>query len=336
MFELVFRRISVTVPTLIAMTFILFCMIKAVPGDPAQLILGERASPEALAQVRQELGLDKPFITQYLVYIENLFIEGDFGRSIKTDEKIITIISQKLPATIELALGAILIATLLGIPVGILASLKPGSLFDFSAMFGAVLGVSMPVFWLGLLLMLFFGLELGWFPISGRLSVDFFYEPTTGFLLFDSLVHEKDTEMFKNALSHLVLPAVTLATIPLAFLARMTRSSMLESLSQDYIRTAKAKGLSPFSIYCKHALRNASLPIITVTGLQFGTLLGGAMITETIFSWPGMGRWILDSVSARDFPAIQAGVLVIATCFIVINLLVDIGYRFLDPRLQQK
>ena len=335
MIWIIFKRLTVTVPTIFALTVILFAMIKAVPGDPAQIMLGDRASPEALEAVRKDLGLDQPYWTQYGNFIKRLIVDGDLGRSIRSDEKIASIIQAKLPATVELALGAMIVACLLGIPIGMIAAFKPGSIFDFSAMFGAVVGVSMPVFWLGLLLMLFFGLELGLFPISGRLSVDYFYESTTGFLLFDSLFYERDFEMFKDALAHLVLPSITLGTIPMAFLARMTRSSMLECLSQDYIRTARSKGLSMISIYGKHALKNASLPIVTVAGLQFGTLLGGAMITETIFSWPGMGRWILDSVSARDFPAIEAGVLVIALCFILINLLVDLGYMAIDPRVRK-
>lgn len=335
MFETIAKRIILTVPTLVALTFILFSMIKLVPGDPAQIMLGDKASPEALAEVRASLGLDKPFLTQYGIYMKKLVLEGDLGRSIKSDDEISSIVAEKLPATIELATLAMLIATFVGIPLGILASYKPGSVFDFSVMIGAVTGLSMPVFWLGLMLMLLFGLELSLLPISGRLSVDYYYEHVTGFLLLDSLFFEKDWDMFLDALSHLILPAVTLATIPIAFLARMTRSSMLDSLSEDYIRTAKAKGLSSGSVFIKHALKNASLPIITVLGLQFGTLLGGAMITETIFSWPGMGRWVLESVEARDFPAIVAGVLVIASCFIVINLTVDIAYRLLDPRVRE-
>lgn len=336
MLDLILKRLAVTVPTLLALTFILFSMVKAVPGDPAQLLLGDRASAESLKAIRAELGLDKPFLVQYGIYMKKLILERDLGRSIKSEEKISEIIAAKLPATFELAVGAMIIACFVGIPIGMLASYKPGSVIDFSVMAGAVTGLSMPVFWLGLLLMLFFGLELGWFPISGRLAVDYYYEQRSGFLLFDSLFYEHDFEMFKSALSHLALPALTLATIPTAFLARMTRSSMLESLSQDYIRTAKSKGLSFAAIYGKHAFKNASLPIVTVLGLQFGTLLGGAMITETIFSWPGMGRWILESVSARDFPAIVGGVMVVASCFIFINLIVDIGYKFIDPRMRQE
>lgn len=335
MLEIILKRIAATIPTLLALTFILFCMVKAVPGDPALLLLGDHASPEALTEIRKELGLDKPFLTQYKIFLQNLIFEGDLGRSIRSQQEVTAIIAEKLPATIELALGAMLVAILIGIPIGMIAAYKPGSIFDFTAMMGAVVGVSMPVFWLGLILMLFLGLEMQWFPISGRIGIDYYYEPATGFILFDSLFIERDFEMFKNAVSHLVLPSLTLGTIPMAFLARMTRSSMLEALSQDYIRTAKAKGLSFWSVYVKHGFKNASIPIITVTGLQFGTLLGGAMITETIFSWPGMGRWILDSVSARDFPAIEGGVLVIATCFIAINLIVDLTYKVVDPRARQ-
>lgn len=330
----VLKRILVSIPTLIALTIALFLMIKAIPGDPAQLLLGDKATPESLAEIREELGLNKPLPVQYGIYLYKLALEGDMGRSITTQEPIVDIILDKFPATFELAIMAMMFATLIGIPMGLAAAIKPGSILDFSSMSFAVFGVSMPVFWLGLILMWFFGMQLDWFPISGRLGIDFYYEKTTGFLLYDSLFVEQDKEMFFSAFKHLILPALTLGTIPMAFLARITRSSMLEVSKQDYIRTAKAKGAGFVRIYLAHTLKNASIPIITILGLQFGSLLAGAMITETIFSWPGMGRWILDSVSARDIPAIEGGVLVVAVSFVIINLFVDILYRIFDPRIR--
>lgn len=333
-FTTLLKRILIAIPTLIALTMILFFMVKQIPGDPAQLLLGDKANKESLESLRKEMGLDKPLAQQYFIYVKNLVVNQDMGRSITTSEPNIDIVKNKFPATFELASLAILFAVLIGLPAGLIASAKSGSLFDLGFMSMGVFGVSMPVFWLGLILMWTFGLTLEWLPISGRLSIDYYYEPTTGFLLYDSLFVEKDFNMFIDAFKHLILPAITLGTIPMAFIARMTRSSMLEASKADYIRTAKAKGLSRFKIYIIHTLKNAIIPVITVMGLQFGTLLGGAMITETIFSWPGMGTWILNSVNARDLPAIQSGVMVIAISFILINLIVDLLYRLFDPRIR--
>jgi peptide/nickel transport system permease protein len=330
----IFKRLLSAVPTLLALTIALFLMVKAIPGDPAQLLLGDKATRESLAAIRIELGLDKPLPVQYGIYMKNLLVNFDLGRSVRSQESVLDVIKEKFPATIELSTAAILFAIVIGIPMGLLAASKPGSVLDFSSMTAAVFGVSMPVFWLGLILMWIFGLYLDWLPISGRVAIDYYYEPTTGFLLFDSLVVNHDYAMFWSAVRHLILPAITLGTIPMAFLARMTRSSMLEVLQQDYIRTSKAKGTAFWKIYFVHALKNASIPITTILGLQFGALLAGAMITETIFSWPGMGTWILSSVSARDVPAIEGGVLTVAAAFVLINLLVDVMYRLFDPRIR--
>lgn len=331
---IVFKRLVSTLPTLLALTIALFLMVKAIPGDPAQLLLGDKATPESLQAIREELGLNKSWPAQYGIYIKNLVVDFDMGKSFRSQEAVLDVITEKFPATIELAIGAMLFAIGIGIPMGLMAASKPGSLVDFGSMTTAVFGVSMPVFWLGLILMWIFGLYLEWLPISGRLGIDFYYEPTTGFLLYDSLFVDGDLAMFKSAIQHLVLPSVTLGTIPMAFLARMTRSAMLEVLQQDYIRTSKAKGSAFWKIYFVHALRNAAIPIITILGLQFGTLLAGAMITETIFSWPGMGTWILSSVEARDIPAIEGGVLAVASAFVIINLVVDLLYRVVDPRIR--
>ncbi|MDD1418879.1 ABC transporter permease [Dolichospermum sp. ST_sed1] len=334
MFVIIIKRLFTTIPTLLALTIALFLMVKAIPGDPAQLMLGDKATAESLAEMREEMGLNKPVLTQYGIYLYKLIVEGDMGRSITTQEPVFEIILDKFPATIELALAAILCAIFIGIPMGLAAAVKPGSMLDFTSMSFAVFGVSMPVFWLGLILMWIFGMQLEWLPISGRLSIDFYYTKTTGFLLFDSLFIDKDMEMFWSAVHHLILPAITLGTIPMAYLARITRSSMLEISQQDYIRTAKAKGATFLQVYLKHTLKNAAIPIITILGLQFGALLAGAMITETIFSWPGMGRWILESVGARDIPSIEGGVLIVAIAFVMINLVVDLLYRIVDPRIR--
>jgi peptide/nickel transport system permease protein len=228
---------------------------------------------------------------------------------------------------------AMVFAIIIGIPTGLVAAIRPASIVDFSSMSIAMVGVSMPIFWLALVLTWVFGLELGWFPISGRLSIDFYYEPVTGFVFIDSIL-AKDWAMLGDALWHIVLPAIALGTIPMAFLARITRASMLEVIKQDYVRTAKAKGVAMWLVYTKHALKNAFIPILTVLGLQFGLLLGGAIITETIFAWPGIGSWLLESVTSRDYPALIGGVLVVAIAFVLVNLVTDLLYRVFDPRMR--
>lgn len=328
-----FKRIVIAIPTLLILTFFLFLLIKAIPGDPAQMLLGDRGSAEALNKLREQMGLNKPLIVQYLNYITKIILEGDFGLSMVNDEPISQILAEKFPATFELGAAAMLLATLIGIPAGLIAARFLASFVDIATMTTAIVGVSMPVFWLGLIFMWLFGVHFGWLPLSGRMGIEFEYEPYSGFLLFDSLFIHHDFELFLSGLKHIILPALTLATIPMAFLARMTRNTMLEVIRSDYIRTARAKGLSTASIYLKHALKNASLPITTMFGLQFGTLMGGAAITETIFAWPGIGRWILDSVSARDMTALEGGVIIAATAIVAINTLVDITYHLLDPRV---
>lgn len=327
------KRLAVAIPTLLALTLVVFLMVKAVPGDPAQVLLGEHANAQSLADLRHEMGLDRPLYVQYGLFIEKLVLEGDLGKSLATQERITEVIAHKFPATCELALAAMLFAILIGIPTGLIAAIWPASLLDFGSMSLATVGVSMPIFWLALVLTWVFGLELGWFPLSGRMSVEFYYEPVTGFVFLDSLI-ARDAAMLRDALWHVVLPGIALGTIPMAFLARITRASMLEVVQQDYIRTAKAKGLAIHLVYIKHALKNAFIPILTVLGLQFGGLLGGAIITETIFSWPGIGSWLLESVTARDFTALEGGVLVTASAFVLVNLLVDLLYGAFDPRMR--
>lgn len=323
----------VTVPTLLGLTLLVFMMVKSIPGDPAQLLLGDKATPDALIEVRKQMGLDQPLPVQYGIFIKNL-AAGDLGRSAISGRSINEILFEKFPATIELSIAAMIFAVLVGVPLGYFAALRAGTWFDFASMAGAVAGVSLPVFWLGLLLVWFFGVQFDLLPISGRLAIEFVdFEGKTGFMLLDAIL-QGNWEVFQSAFSHLILPAITLGTIPMSFLARMTRASLMEVLNQDYVRTAFSKGLANHDVYGRHAFKNAMIPILTIAGLQFGLLLGGAMITETIFSWPGVGSWLLDALHSRDVPAIEGGVLTVACAFVVVNLFVDLLYRSLDPRVR--
>lgn len=332
----ILKRLLSLLPVLLGITLLVFCFLHLIPGDPAVVLLGERATPEQIAALREQLGLNQPLPIQYLIFLGNL-LRFDLGNSIISGIPIAAELRSRFPATLELSLGAMLVALILGIPAGILAAVRKNSWLDNLLMSGSLLGVSLPVYWLGLLLIYLFAVNLQWLPPSGRISVDvgFRFQPLTGFYLLDALLR-LDGGALKDVLAHLVLPALALGTIPLAILARITRSAMLESLAQDYIRTAKAKGVPAVGIILRHALKNALLPISTIIGLQFGTLLGGAILTETIFSWPGIGSWIYDGILDRDYPVVQGGVVFVAIVFVLINLIVDISYAFFDPRIQHK
>jgi peptide/nickel transport system permease protein len=330
----IFRRLLNLIPVLFGITLLVFIFLHLIPGDPAVALLGDRASPDQVEALRERLGLNQPLPVQYFAFLGNL-LRLDFGTSIISGVPIIEEISIRWPATFELSLAAMLIAVILGIPVGVLAAVRKNSAVDNLAMSGSLVGVSIPVYWLGLLLVYIFAVNVSWLPPSGRLSIDagFSFQPITGFYVLDALL-QLDFQALQDVLSHLVLPAITLSTIPLAILARITRSAMLEVLSQDYIRTARAKGQLERWVIFKHALKNALLPVVTIIGLQFGTLLGGAILTETIFSWPGIGSWIYEGILARDYPVVQGGVFFVAIAFVLINLLVDLSYALLDPRIQ--
>lgn len=336
MWSYVLRRLLGLVPVLFGITLLVFLFLQLIPGDPAQAILGERGTPEQLAALREKLGLNKPLYVQYLTFVRNV-LTGDLGTSAVSTIPVAEELKRRWPATFELALAATLVAVVLGIPVGILAAVRKNSLLDTFSMSLSLVGVSMPVFWLGLLLVYLFAVNLHWLPTGGRLSTDLAidFRPITGFLVLDGMLALKP-EVLMDALRHLILPALTLGTIPLAILTRITRSAMLEVLSQDYVRTARAKGLAERQVILKHALKNALLPVVTLVGLQFGTLLGGAILTETIFSWPGIGSYIYEGILNRDYPVVQAGVLVVATVFVLVNLLVDLSYALLDPRIQYR
>ena len=334
MLAYIIRRIFILVPTLLGVSLIVFFMLRLTPGDPAELMLGERATEESLHQIREHLGLNEPLHVQYGMFMKRL-MKGDLGETIFTRQKVWTEIKHRFPATLELSICALFISCFVGIILGIVSATKQYSVFDYLSMLGALTGVSMPIFWLGLVLMLIFSVNLGWLPISGRLSVLIDLEVVTNFYVLDSII-TKNWVALKDSIWHLIMPAVTLSTIPTAIIARMTRSSMLEVLKQDYIKTAMAKGLSKFKVVYKHALRNALIPVVTTIGLQFGVLLSGAILTETIFAWPGVGKWMYEAVMQRDYMVIQGGTLVIATIFIVINLFVDLLYAVINPKISIK
>jgi dipeptide transport system permease protein len=334
MLRFLLTRISLIIPTFIGVTLLTFAMIRLIPGDPILLMAGERGmDEERYQQARAELGLDKPILVQYGIYLVDM-ARGNFGTSIITREPVLKEFLTLFPATIELSMTAIMIAVLIGLPAGIIAAVRRNSIFDHAVMGLSLTGYSMPIFWWGLLLILLFSVNLGWTPVSGRMSVQFFIEPVTGFVLIDSWL-AGDWKALQSALRHLILPAIVLATVPLAVIGRMTRSSMLEVLNEDYIRTARAKGLAPLRVVGLHALRNALIPVITVIGLAVGSLLGGAILTETIFSWPGVGKWLIESIRRRDYPVVQGGVLLSATIVIMVNLTVDLLYGLINPRIRK-
>lgn len=333
MFRLVARRCVSIVPTLLVVSMLMFLLARLAPGDPAVLLLGERVTPQALAKLRQEMWLNDPLVVQYTRYLGNA-LRGDFGVSLRTREPVVRELAERFPATLELALASMVWSTIAGVLIGIAAALRPGAWFDVLSRTGAVVGVSMPVYWLGLMLILLFSVNLGWLPVSGRLGSEVDLAQVTGLVFVDALLMS-DLAALGDATRHLVLPALTLGSIPLAMVARMTRASVLDVLHQDYVRTAHAKGLPAHRVVLKHVLKNALIAITTVVGLQFGLLLSGAILTETIFAWPGIGRWMVQAVYARDFQVLQCGALVVAASFVVVNLLVDLSYLLSDPRLRR-
>ncbi len=348
MFRYILRRLISVLPTLLGVVFVIFMFQRLLPGDPAVAMLGEHATKDNVARIREQLGLNRPvfldrdalargnlagfFDSQFIRYMGRL-IRLDLGDSIHRRIPVAETLALRFPATVELALLAMLIALIIGIPIGIAASARRGSMLDSATMVGSLVGVSMPIFWLGLMEIMLFSVYLQWLPSGGRLSSNIDITPITNLYLIDSLL-TGNIPGFIDAFQHIVLPAVALATIPMSIIARMTRSSMLDVMHEDYIRTATAKGLSEKIVLFRHALKNAFLPVITIIGLQAGSLLAGAVLTETIFAWPGIGKWVYDAILGRDYPIVQGGTLLIAIIFVFLNLLVDLSYAALDPRIR--
>ncbi|NLZ41308.1 MAG: ABC transporter permease subunit [Comamonadaceae bacterium] len=339
MFAYLLRKLAALVPTLAGVTLAAFALIRLVPGDPVEVMVGERRlDPAAHAALVQQLGLDQPLAVQYGRYVAQL-AHGDLGRSLVTREPVAAEFAVLFPATVELAAAAFALALALGLALGVTAALRRGSWLDQLVMALATLGHSMPVFWWGLILIMAFSVGLEWTPVSGRIGIEYDIDPVTGFMLVDAALASwrgQEPGAFASALAHLVLPAVVLGTVPMAVIARMTRSSMLEVLREEYMRTARAKGLAPARVVLHHGLRNALVPVLTVFGLQVGSLLGGAVLTETIFSWPGIGKWLIDAIARRDYPVVQAGILVAALVFIGVNLGVDLLYGVVNPRVRSE
>ncbi|MDO7907178.1 ABC transporter permease [Paenibacillus sp. JX-17] len=325
------KRIFVLIPVLLGMTLIVFSIIHAIPGDPAETILGQKATEASKEALREQLGLNKPWLQQYGTYLGEL-VRGDLGESIRTREPIAREMLPYLAATLELTFASMLFAVVIGVNAGIISAWKQNSWFDYTSMVIALVGVSMPIFWLGLMEQWIFANKLHWLPSIGRMNARDPVESVTHLAVVDAIISGRWDQVW-TVIKHLILPSIALGTIPMAVIARMTRSSMLEVMSNDYIRTARAKGMSPFLVVYKHALKNAFIPVLTVVGLQTGALLGGAVLTETIFAWPGIGRYIFEAISSRDYPVIQSGILVVAFIFVFINLIVDLMYALFDPRI---
>jgi dipeptide transport system permease protein len=335
MLRFFFRKLLLIIPTLIGITIVAFAFVRLIPGDPILMLAGERGvTPERYAKLLVQFGYDRPIWEQYFNYVLGL-LQGDFGTSISTKRPIVQEFLTLFPATLELSFCAMIFATVLGIPAGILAAANRGKPIDQTIVTVALTGYSMPIFWWGLLLIILFSGILGWTPVSGRIDFLYFFPSVTGFMTVDALLSGQKGA-FQSAISHLILPAIVLGTIPLAVIARQTRSAMLEVLGEDYVRTARAKGLSTRRVIGLHALRNALIPVVTTIGLQVGVMMAGAILTETIFSWPGVGKWMIESVSRRDYPVVQGGLVLIACIVMMVNLFVDLLYGLINPRIRHQ
>jgi peptide/nickel transport system permease protein len=332
MLRFVVRRLLLLVPILIGVSILIFGWIHALPGSPAEALLGEHATPAAITRVRHMYGLDKPIPVQYWNYVKTL-AQGNLGTSITTQRTVTFEIGHRFPATVELAVGAMLFSIFVGIPLGFLAAKRYGGFFDHASLVGSLLGISIPIFFLGLILKWIFAVKLGWLPSIGREDVLADRPHPTNFYLLDAVLNG-DAGGLWDAIKHLILPAVALGSIPLAVVARITRAAVLDVQNEDYVRTARAKGLSPVVVDGRHVLRNALLPVTTIIGLQTGLLLSGAVLTETIFAWPGVGSWLKDAIFNRDYPVLQGGILFVAVVFVIVNLLVDISYAIINPRIR--
>ena len=332
MLRFVVRRLLLLVPILLGVSLLVFVWIRALPGSPAQSLLGERATPQLIKQVNHQYGLDRPVYEQYWKYV-NQTAHFRLGTSISSSRTVGFEIRNRFPATVELAIAAMLFAVALGIPLGFLAAKRYGTAFDHGSLVVSLIGISIPIFFLGLILKYVFAVRLGWLPSIGREDVLAERDHPTNFYILDAII-ERDPAALWDAIRHLILPAVALGTIPLAIVTRITRASVLDVQNEDYVRTARAKGLSPLVVDRRHVLRNALLPISTIIGLQTGLLLSGAVLTETIFAWPGVGSWLAEAIFNRDYPVLQGGILFLAVVFVLVNLLVDLAYGLVNPRIR--
>jgi peptide/nickel transport system permease protein len=332
MLRFVVRRLLLLIPILIGVSLLVFGWIRALPGSPAEALLGEHATPHAIAQIRHQYGLDKPIYVQYWDYLQTVF-SGNFGTSIATTRPVTYELGHRFPATVELAVSAMIFALVFGIPLGFFAAKRYGSWFDRSSIVVSLIGISIPIFFLGLILKYIFSVKLHWLPSVGREDVLAVRPHPTNFYLLDAILNG-DPGAFWDSTKHLILPAIALGSIPLAIVARITRASVLDVQNEDYVRTARAKGLRPLTVDRRHVMRNALLPVTTIVGLQIGLLLSGAVLTETVFAWPGVGSWLKDAIFNRDYPVLQGGILFLAVVFVVVNLLVDVSYAFINPRIR--
>jgi len=332
MLRYVVRRLLLIVPILFGLSILVFFWVRALPGSPISSLLGERATPQLVQQYRERYGFDEPVYKQYFKQLKS-WGRADFGTSIATHRRISEEIKQRFPATLELAIAALIFAGGIGVPLGFFAAKKHGRLFDHASLFLSLIGISIPVFFLAIILKYIFAVRLGWLPTVGRISVLIETDHPTNFYLLDAII-TRDWNAFWDVLKHLILPAVALGSIPLAIITRITRAAVLDVQNEDYVRTARAKGLPPLTVDRRHVLRNALLPISTIIGLQTGLLLSGAVLTETVFAYPGIGSWLRDAIFNRDYPVIQGGILFVALVFVLVNLIVDISYAIINPRIR--
>jgi len=332
MLRFVVRRLLLLIPILLGLSILVFGWIRLLPGSPAQALLGERATPETIAQIKHQYKLDRPLYEQYWGYIQTVG-ELDFGVSISSRRTVLYEFKHRFPATVELALAAMVFAIGFGIPLGFMAAKRYGSVFDHASLVGSLLGISIPIFFLGLILKWVFAVKLGWLPSIGRESVLSETPHPTNFYVLDAIIARDWADLW-DVIKHLILPAIALGSIPLAVIARITRAAALDVQNEDYVRTARAKGLPPRTVDSRHVLRNALLPVTTIIGLQTGLLLSGAVLTETVFAWPGIGTWLKDAIFNRDYPVLQGGILFVAIVFVLVNLLVDISYAIINPRIR--
>jgi peptide/nickel transport system permease protein len=332
MLRFVVRRLILIIPILLGLSILVFLWIRALPGSPATTLLGERATADQIQAINEQYGLNEPIYDQYWHYLKQI-ASGDFGESVTSRRAVFDEFLERFPATIELAIGAMLFSVCLGIPLGFLAAKRYGTFFDHFSLFASLLGISIPIFVLAIILKYIFAVRLGWLPTVGRVSVLTELEHPTNFYILDAIITGNWAALW-DAIQHLILPAIALGSIPLAIITRITRASVLDVQNEDYVRTARAKGMAPRIVNSRHILRNAMLPIATIIGLQTGLLLSGAVLTETVFAWPGIGTWLVDAIEARNYPVLQGGILFIAFVFVLVNLVVDVSYGFLNPRIR--